>query len=282
VGPLEAARCHAAWEHVVADDALFESIRAGGLDECTTRLDPGERVVLDALALQSAALVWNVTNLRFRASLDTMLKLRRWMPLTTALLSGDGSEGLRQLCDRYLDLHHWKDLGHRHFAECLRFAGFVSEQVEERPDHFTTVFTYETALCALLAESATVPDGAWGPEPDRQAAPAALFPRPGPLTRLVELDEDISSWIATGRPTEQPVDAGPTTLLLFVPRHGDTYWVTPLDPDQEAVFRRCTGLRPAGAVAEHVAGERGLNAADVLALVVAWAREGALMMSPER
>jgi len=283
VRQLDAADCHRVWREVIADERLFEALldRHPVPRPPVPLMRPGDDAILETLAADTAALRWNVLNLRFRASLDTMLKLRRWMPLTTCLLTAGHDDWLQDLCYEYLSRHRWDDLGHRHFAECRRFTAFIEDQVRGRrtlPDHFETVLAYEASVCAMLEESAHVPDAAWGPEIDPGGPIGTRRPRPGPLTRLLELPVDITAWITAGAPTEDEVGAGPLTLLAFVPRREETFWVIPLDANQQLVFERCSGRTTAGQIAGALERQAAFHAPDVLALVGAWVRHGALAL----
>jgi len=280
--PLDAAGCHALWREVIADEELCDALLSGDAasvvaDRCS---DPAERSILETWAANPAALRWNIVNLRFRGSQDTMFKLRRWMPLTSALLTEGRPGWLLDLCFEYLAHHRWDELGHRHFAECRRFADYVTGRVSQRrrlPDHLETVLTYETAVCAFLERSASVPLEAWGPEHAADSPIHDLRPRPGPVSQLIELDEDITEWIVNGRPEGAVLDR-PLRLLSFVPRLGDTYWVTPLDSGPELVFRRCAGRDTCGEIADRLAAEVGARAHDILDVLQTWAREGALVL----
>ncbi len=82
---FDAARVHHVWRHLISDEALCDAVLAGDHDVIVD--DRGfsatDRAILDQFASNPEALQWNIDNLRFRGSMDTMLKLRRWMPLTT-------------------------------------------------------------------------------------------------------------------------------------------------------------------------------------------------------
>lgn len=289
MGTFDAEQVNDVWERLVADPALFEAAVTGDLDRFVAAHDLGddERAILDELAATPEALQWNVANLRYRASLETMLKLRRWMPLTTALLTDGRTDWLMDLCFEYLTHHRWDELGHRHFAECLRFADFIDRRVAQRrplPAHLDTALRYEAAICRMLASTADQREPADATTAPVGVDPAALAigcPRPAPTTVVIELAEDISSWIAAGRPTATAPAATPLTVLGFVPPRGDLYWAIALDDDQLDVFRRCTGASPGKVIAEAAARSRGVLAADVLALLGAWVGEGALTLAPQ-
>ncbi len=281
---LDAERAATMWRRLIADDDLVDAVLAGDLASAAAArgLGADDVAVLAKLAATPDALRWNITNLRFRGSLDTMLKVRRWLPLTTALLSEGRSDWLIDLCYEYLDHHRWEELGHRHFAECLRFVAFIETRVAERrrlPEHIATTIAYEAAICRLLAATEPGVDGPAAASPaevgDAGCLPDAV-PRPVPVSDLLCLDADISPWIVAGRPTGDPPVARPTWILAFVPAEGDTFFAVALDDDQLAVYRRCDGVSTAREIADGVASERGVRPADVLALLDAWVREGAL------
>jgi hypothetical protein len=95
---------------------------------------------------------------------------------------------------------------------------------------------------------------------------------------VIELPEDIRSWIVAGHPTDDAPRPEPITVLAFVPPVGDTFWAIDLDEDQRDILTRCDGEQTGRAIADAAARARGVRTDDVLALLAAWVREGALVL----
>jgi hypothetical protein len=278
---LDAQRCYEVWRMIIADDDLYRAVLNGEHAAlATTRgLDATDLAVLDDFAKRAEGLRWNVVNLRFRATLEVALKLRAWMPLTTALLTDGNFAWLQDLGAEYLERYRWDDLGHAALAECRRFVAHVRDRIIDRrrlPTYFDVALHYETAMCELLERSAHVPPDAW------PSVPAALSdsvvgagrPRPGPVVARFELAADISEWMESGDPQQGTVHERPLPLLAFVPSLTEMYWVQPMNPARTRLFDACDGTRTTDELAQALR----FPVADVRALIGAWVEQKALVL----
>jgi len=269
-----AQRTYQLWVQLIEDEALAAATLAGEPERAAAErgLSAGDVEVLRAFGQQRGTR-WNLENLRFRTAQETADSLVSYLPRTMRLLTRGQDGWLQDLAFEYLALNRWRQLGHRRFSECERFAAHARERIARRRPlgkHFDTVLDFELAVVRLLKKTASIPKERWpappGPLPDE--ALAKLAPRPSEAMALIDLPVDISEWIRSGDPLQGEPRDRPITVLAVVPSLREAHRVQVVSEGARALLSRCDGKRTVEDVQRDLAEE--LEAADVAAAIRKW------------
>jgi len=284
--PLEsgtdARRAVEVWLRLVRDEAIHLAFTERRHRELARELglDEAELAILDQFAARPGTR-WNVENIRFRATEQVSVRLSMWMPLTVWLLTGGNQEWLKDLTFEYLTHHRWADLGPYALTECERFAGFVRQRVVLRrtfDPRLEPILAFEVAVVQSLKRTRDVPRDAWPVTPwsGSDDELRSLRPRPGPVTRIVELPLDLTPWLDTPDPTGIALREERTIYLIYVPSLERPHKVQILAEGARLVFGRCSGGDTIAEIAAAFEAEYGLEPAAVQSLIRRWLETGAL------
>ncbi len=281
-GGIDARRVLDVWVRLVRDERLHGEFTAGRYRELARDLGLSDEdvTILDEFHARPGTR-WNIDNLRFRATDHVSVRLRTWLPLTVHVLTGGIEDWLNDLVFEYLTLHQWNDLGPYQLSECERFIQFVRDRVLLRRtwnERLEPVLDFELAVVQLLKQTRDVEPGGW---PELRAGIGddelrALRPRPGPVTRIVELPIDLTPWLEAQSPDGVDVPLEPTAYLLFVPSLREPHRVQTIGEGARLVFEECTGERTTAEIAAALEAEHEIDPAALESVIRRFLEAGAL------
>jgi hypothetical protein len=281
-GGIDARRAVDVWLRLIRDEELYRQFTLGRHGELSTQLGLSQEdvTILDEFRLRPGTR-WNIDNIRFRATEHVSTKVRLWLPLTVHVLTGGNQDWVNDLVFEYLTHHGWNDLGPYQLTECERFIQFVRDRVLLRRTWnplIDPVLAFELAVVQLLKKTRDVPADSWPVLAGRpsQELLASMRPRPGPVSRLLELPIDLTPWLESQDPTGLSPGDEPTQYLIYIPSLKHPHRVQTIGDGARVVFESCDGLRTGAEIVAALATEYDIDPDATSALLGRWIEAGAL------